>query len=300
VWGNNLSVPVIFASGVGVTGTVISTADVTTTGLRPNNTQLQYAPLYSELAWSRLTLPTIGGYYCQNTENTWMAQWTNNTVGGADIPANAFWGDNITNQQWNVSSVIRVETELQPQTIPTDLEGFNMPYASGSNKNEIKCTDGSTFLTSTVAPPTIFSATARLTIQKLEGQGGAVACTYFDGSTADKFGNDGPGFYGAEVNVSGKVMYGYNWMLNRTLPASCAGQAKAGWWRLTFWVDDTRTGVASGNTYQGNVDIAGTDVGATKFQPELCAVGNCTVLDIEVRDGRSKKPTNPGGGGEGE
>ncbi|HEX5819098.1 MAG TPA: hypothetical protein VFY20_09480, partial [Gemmatimonadales bacterium] len=182
VWGNNLSVPVIFASGVGITGTTISTADVTTTGLRPNNTQIQYAPLYSALPWDRLTLPTIGGYYCQNTENTWMAEWLNNTAGGADIPANAFWGDNLTNQQWNVSSVIRVETELQPTTIPTDLEGFNMPYASGSNKNEIKCTDGTTFSTSTAAPPTIFTATARLTIEKLDGEGGNPVCTYFDGS----------------------------------------------------------------------------------------------------------------------
>ncbi|HEX5818118.1 MAG TPA: hypothetical protein VFY20_04525, partial [Gemmatimonadales bacterium] len=167
-------------------------------------------------------------------------------------------------------------------------------------KNEIKCTDGSTFTTSTAAPPTIFSATARLTIQKLESQGGAVACTYFDGSTADKFGNDGPGFYGAEVNVSGKVMYGYNWMLNRTLPTSCAGQDKAGWWRLTFWVDDARTGSASGIAYQGNVDIDGTDTEATKFPPVVCTVGNCTVLEIEVRDGKSKKPTDPGGEGEGE
>ena len=289
VWGNNLSVPVLFASGVGLTGATISTADVTTTGLRPSGTQAELAPAYAELPWARLVLPTIAGYYCQNTENTWMAEWLDNTAGGPDVPANAFWGDNLTSQQWNVSSVVRVETELQP-TAPHALDGFNMPYASGSNRNEIKCTDGTTFTTDVANPPTIFSATARLTIEKLDGPGGDVACTYLDASTADKFGNDGPGYYGAEVNVSGRVIYGYNWMLNRPLTGDCTAESKAGWWRLTFWVDDARAG------YQGNVRIVGTDGPGSKFSPAVCAVGNCTALEIEIAEAKSKRPSNPGKG----
>lgn len=53
---------------------------------------------------------------------------------------------------------------------------------------------------------------------------------------------DGPGYYNAEINVKGKVIYGYTWKV-RTLNEG------EGYYRLTFSFDESGPGAATLNTY---------------------------------------------------
>jgi hypothetical protein len=53
---------------------------------------------------------------------------------------------------------------------------------------------------------------------------------------------DGPGYYNAEINVKGKVIYGYTWKV-RTLNEG------EGYYRLTFSFDTDGPGAATLNTF---------------------------------------------------
>src|SRR5690606_28114664 len=73
VYGNNLSVPLLFADGIGVTGLVITGTDHTdpNTGLRPTVTDVTDPFPYLNPA----DIVTLNGvdYYEQQTSSTWQA-----------------------------------------------------------------------------------------------------------------------------------------------------------------------------------------------------------------------------------
>ena len=100
-FGNNLSFPIVFADGYGITGlklagtwpgtgpfTTLPTFDFNT-GLRPLSTEtLTSFPLLSSA-----TAVSLGGttYYPQATASTWQAEWRNNAT-GAQMEAIVDWG----------------------------------------------------------------------------------------------------------------------------------------------------------------------------------------------------------------
>ncbi len=279
-WGNNLSVPVIFAEGKNLAGGDVVAGNAASTGLRPTGSQAPLAAGIGALPWFwGGNVEDLPGVYLQNTENTWMADWA---VGsGASFPVLSYWGDNLTAQTWSINSVIRVEVNLKPSAWPTPMHGFLMPYASGTKSAEIKGTNGAT----AVMDPYVYSRYACLTIEKLDGSNaGDVA---FDGCVDDAVA-DGPGGYAAEVNVSGLVTYGYNWMLAQDRTMSPA--EKAGTWRLTFRI----------KTPNGKANIvAPADVGGRYGTPVVVPASNLTYLDIVISSNQSKKPENPGKGNKG-
>lgn len=127
--------------------------------------------------------------------------------------------------------MIRVETALTLIDGP-ELAGFDMTHLYGSRSTEMQGTTGSvgSFI------PGIFTVTPRLIVQKLDGETGEPVYTAFDGSVADGLATEGPGTYGAEVNVAGRIIYGYNLRIrDLQIPT---GVSKYGWWRLTFALDD--------------------------------------------------------------
>ena len=88
---------------------------------------------------------------------------------------------------------------------------------------------------------TVYSHCARLTIQKLDDEcvgdlfwdetewaGDCVGAPIFSGAV--RFADDGPGFYSAEINVKGKVIYGYTWDVRDNNEGE-------GNYRLTFSLD---------------------------------------------------------------
>ena len=305
-YGNNLAAPAIFAEGYGVTGW----ATAIDTGLRPTA---------ADLARSGYTDPTVPywddneiyvkdglTYYPQKTTSYWRSDVRDGINADPDLaeePVIVNWSDNLINTRWYARSVIRVETAMyQDATDPADtMTGYTMGYLFGAGTSEMWGADKSTYLTTRRA---VFSATARLRIEKISGPGGTVVPGpgSFNGSVAESFSGDGPGGYGAEINVSGNLVYGYNWMLSQW-PGTDA--EKAGWWRLTFSLDPTveytLTSEVGGDTvtymYNRNALFDGQDPSDTAtsalFRPRL-ADPYTSVLEIQILERQSGgQPTLP-------
>jgi hypothetical protein len=90
--------------------------------------------------------------------------------------------------------------------------------------------------TTALFTPTIYSVMPRMIIEKLDDTSREPVYTAFDGAVHQGFGLDGPGAFNAEVNVGGKLVYGYN--LNIQQVAVPSDLHKYGWWRFTFVLDD--------------------------------------------------------------
>lgn len=292
--GNNLSVPVVFAEGRGLGGALINTAvapSLDGTGLRPtaadtNNSVEDYFDTSSVYLLDGIT------YFPQQTTSHWRASWA---VGSSTAPEPVIvnWSDNLINQKWTTKAVIRVETVLYQNNL-TGLKSFPMNLLYGSGSTEMQGTTGLPTYTGTYR--TVYSICPRLTIQKITGQGGTpVGDPYFTGAVHEAFGNDGPGFYTAEINVGGSVIYGYNWMIGQ-MPGTPT--SKLGWWRLTFSLDAACP--VDGVPVAPNVTFAARDaldLNAVYFVPQL-PNSYTSYIDIQIVDSRKggRKPTNPGGG----
>ncbi len=280
--GNNLSVPVVFAEGIGVTGLAVATDH----GLRPTAEEgivVDALPFF----YSGNT-PDCDSYYCQQGTNTWQAEWLDGSTGGARR-AEVAWGDNLTHHQWNTHNQIRVEVVLTD--LDAQLQGFNMPYVVGSGSTEMQGTDG----TNAAMSATIYSSTPRLIIEKLDDVTRQPIFTAFNASVWEAYGQDGPGFYGAEVNVAGKIIYGFNFTIRDVAVPSDIH--KFGWWRLTFTLDpESQVGGASIPRNVQLIQLASPEESEDSepllFTPELSTDGITSWLDIEV-----KSASGGGGGG---
>ncbi|MGE3956544.1 MAG: hypothetical protein AB7H96_07475 [Vicinamibacterales bacterium] len=292
--GNNLSVPVLFAEGRGLGGAVITTGVAPTldgTGLRPTAADAMNS-VEDYFDTSSVYLLDGTTYFPQQTPSHWRASWA---VGSTTAPEPVIvnWSDNLINQKWTTKAVIRVETVLYQDTL-TGLKAFPMNLLYGSGTTEMQGTTGAATYTGTYR--TVYSVCPRLTIQKITGQGGSpVGAPYFNGAVYEAFGADGTGYYSAEINVGGSVIYGYNWMIGQ-MPGT--PESKLGWWRLTFSLDPACT--VDGTVVTPNLTFAGRDpldVNATYFVPQL-PNGHTSFLDIQIVDSRKggRKPTSPGGG----
>lgn len=289
--GNNLSTPLIFAEGVGVTGLPVDED----TGLRP--TESEAIDVTVNPFWFDGNEPDCGYtntiYYCQQGENTWRAGWQA-ALAGQPRSAAVQWGDNLTHHAFNTHTPLRVEVRLYDRN--ATMPGFSMPYAVGSGPDEMQGTDG----TLVDLQPTIFAVTPRLVVQKLEnydeatGEGDVVA-TVYDAAIWQTLGEDGPGRFGAEVNVGGTLIYGYLLFIrDLVLPADVH---KYGWWRLIVQLDDQ--GTLGGVSYLRNLSLddlvvadESEDGEALLFTPKLDSAASATWLDIWV-----ESASGGGGGG---
>lgn len=135
------------------------------------------------------------------------------------------------------------------------MTAYTMQSLYGSQRNEIYGTDTTTYDSN---DRTVYTVTARLKIDKLDGPGGNVDPNVagFSKAVYESFGTEGPGGYGAEINVAGKLLYGYTWQL-RDWPGTAAD--KAGWWRITFSLDQAAD--IGGTSVPNNTKIVGTNFG---------------------------------------
>ena len=113
-------------------------------------------------------------------------------------------------------------------------------------------------------------------------------------------GGDGPGYYSAEINVKGRVIYGYTWNVRRL-------NEGAGDYRITFSFDATCPTVAL-NTFfvEGTTEImVPLEVAVTQAVEEEPAGGgqrpysttghNLTYIDVRILE----RGGGGGGGGKG-
>ena len=247
-FGNNASVPIIFADGIGLAETPIVgtwTSDLTSVDFDYNS---GLRPLTGILPSTVAALPYLSGtdtyvldgvtYYKQGTSSTWQAQWANGA--GTKQHVVATWGDNLSSQKLTSTSTIRVEIGLT-ETLPvgTTMVGYNMKSLYGTNLDEVQGTDGTTYDSTTAA---VFAANAHLRIDKLDGSGNVVYTAYDSGL----WGGDGPGNVAGEITVSGGFTYGYVLqMKNLTLPT---GVTADGTWRITFSLDTSSPAGTQNNT----------------------------------------------------
>ncbi len=278
--------------------------------------------------------PLAKAYLQKDPRNVWQAgSWPANGArpSGSVVVDLVDWGDNLESVDWYTKSQIRTEVVLFEDQFAGDAEQnawpmleYEMRHTSGWGIDEVHGL-AADFETVPYTGPgtrgTVYSHCARLTIQKLltdrddpalaglvwvpgegwtEPEGDTVDLVnphIFNGSVHE--GGEGPSEYSAEVNVKGRVIYGYTWNVRKL-------NEGAGDYRLTFSFDDV-CGTTTRNTrFEDGVTqivqpveevlflatAADTDGGATAV---LRGDLNLTYIDIRVLE----RGGGGGGGGGG-
>ena len=224
-------------------------------------------------------LPLAKAYLQKDGNNVWQA-------GSADVsvaPLNVHlidWGDNLESVDWYTRSQVRTEVVLF-QDLDAPMTEYEMRHTSGWGIDEVHG-----MAASLDEPPvanatdgyraTVYSNCARLTIQLLlvdrndqrlmdlewvPGEGWTEPEGYdvdlinphiFNGSVHE--GGDGPGYYSAEINVKGRIIYGYTWSV-RKLHDNALDESGAGDYRITYSFDQSCGTVDLNTFFDGNTQI---------------------------------------------
>jgi len=232
--GNNLSLPVIWAEGK---------------GLDLRGTMLQATldgPFYTDefgVKW----------YYQQEDLSYWQAE----SADGSGSPVQVSWidwGDNMESQTWTIRSIVRTEVVLY-KDLATPMTGYEMAWLWGEGVTEMWASNGVQYASDQA---TVFSWLARYTVQKLntvpytpEGGvidnntlglawngathqwDGPVGMTLYNSAVWEAEGVDGRALseiYSSEINIPGKVIYGWNWNVKKLNEGT-------GYYRITFSLD---------------------------------------------------------------
>jgi hypothetical protein len=288
--GNNLSFPVIWSDGEGAMLSLRGTYG---------------APVFDG---SSFTLNGVEGdiYEQQHPNNLWQAESDTAVVGDPLNVSYVDWGDNLEARSWPVGAQVRVETVLYKTGV--NMLAFNMFNGTPDVKGptEVWGTNTTTYSSDEA---TIYSGSARLIIQKLDNdredyENGSALATWngnqWVGDVSDPLFNsgvwnttEGPGGYSAEINVQGKVLYGYNWSTrDKTV-------YEPGDYRITFMLDHS-SGFDNTN-FDGSTYVLPREEGEVEVTQEPDLEGGVTYIDpsnnityIDVR--LSNEKGNKGGG----
>ena len=200
-------------------------------------------------------------YIQKDAKNVWQAH--NTTVpNGETLFVNwVDWGDNLESLAWKINSKVRTEIVLIQDIDSVDQ--FSMRHVDSWGIDEVHglqttLEDEPVYGAGTQA--TIFTPKARFTIQKLNYQSGSfdpsrlvwrqgIGWTEAASEEVDIINEsifnmavseagDGPGFYNAEINVKGKIIYGYTWDVNTMNQGD-------GHYRLTYSFDEGTEGIGT-------------------------------------------------------
>ncbi|HEU4513326.1 MAG TPA: hypothetical protein VFR87_09495 [Nocardioidaceae bacterium] len=171
--GNNLSVPAIFVPSVGLAG---PTCDATDNTLLPDPA----------------TVSTVyPGYWIQG-EDVWQADCM--TAADNTITAGAEWGDNLTNAPLKAGTPIRTEIGLLADAATYPMTGFGVDKLTPELEDRY-ATYGTNDGSGIASYPEVRVWNAGATLSIVSSAGLVVY--------------DGP--FTAEINSTGRVVYGYNW-----------------------------------------------------------------------------------------
>ena len=210
--------------------------------------------------------------------NTWQAiSWPQpfgTRPAGPGVVDLIDWGDNLESVDWYTRSQVRTEVVLFEDMAAgdTELHGwpqlpeYEMRHVSGWGIDEVHGLAADPPGLARQGPGTrgtVYSFCARLTIQKLNVEREAEELadliwvptqgwTEPEGYEDDLInppifnlpvheGGDGPGYYSAEINVKGRVIFGYTWNVRKL-------NEGAGDYRVTFSFDEV-CGATTLNTY---------------------------------------------------
>ena len=230
--GNNLSVPLIWSESAYPPPITI-----------PVTEQFSGEVLPGHVIARDTTSPECLGAVQQDPGNVW--QGDTSLVAGNSVTS-VDWGDNLESMDPNLSrAYTRVEVGLS-HTLETASTGYDMCWISGRGTNEmwgaqvVGPAESRTPVTSERTDALVYTAGARLTIQRIvpdrdyawnpsakRWEGTGADSPYFS-SALHEAQPDGPGSFGAEVTISGRLTYGYLWNTS-AIPT--------GEYRLTFSLD---------------------------------------------------------------
>lgn len=272
-------------------------------------------------------LPLAKAFLQKDVNNTWQAEsadWSGSPVNVTWID----WGDNLESVDWYTRSQVRTEVVLFQDLIDPMTE-YQMRHTDGWGINEVHGLATSLVeepLLGAGTQATVYSHCARLTIQKLlvdkddprlaylewvpeEGwiepeyypvtdESDPVPFTddlinphIFNGSVHE--GGDGPGYYSAEINVKGRIIYGYTWnvrQLNDDEPVEGSViPTPAGVYRITFSFDETCGGATLNTSFEEGItnilvpleEEVTTEVIKAEAEDSGDTGGGTAVLDFE-------------------
>ncbi|MGE5225831.1 MAG: hypothetical protein ACM3OO_03050 [Planctomycetaceae bacterium] len=266
-------------------------------------------------------MPLARAYLQHDPDNVWRA--ASRSMAGTRVDVDAIdWGDNLESKDWTTSSHVRTEVVLLEDRAAGDadhvrwpLREYAMRHTSGWGIDEVQGLEATDRAGVPVLGPgtqaTVYSNCARLTIQRLDvpREDPALATLVWvagrgwrerAGATVDLVrpplfdrpvweAGDGPRSFSAEINVKGKVIYGYTWNLRRLSDS-------AGDYRITFSLDPTGLCPTTCNTFfvTGVTSIIAPSEteaeGRGGGTPVLVARRALTFVDVRIEAGT-------GGGG---
>lgn len=282
-------------------------------------------------------------YLQKDFNNVWQAQtldtWpVDNIVDWID------WGDNLESVDWYTRSQVRTEVVLfedNPNPVLEPWLEYEMRHVSGWGIDEVhglaaSIEDQPLAFLGPGDKATVYSHCARLIIQKLYVDDPedpvlgnlewvpTIGWKEIDGYPDDLINDvallnkpvfeagDGPGYYSAEINVKGRIIYGYTWNVRKS-------NEGAGLYRITFSLDsDCPTAMGLNTDFVDGIteilvpleediieqiaiaesDDSGDSGGGTGV---LRGDLNLTYMDIRIleRGGGGSGGGNPRGGGNG-
>lgn len=318
-YGNNLSFPVVWSEGAELTlreppgsGPQLQGSWWFVWGVDPIDPQ---APIFScqpnpdntstcidQTDPGDGTSTVYKAWLQKDPDNVWQAY---NAAATDDVNVDFIdWGDNLESIDWNLTSKVRTEVVLYENMAAPVLE-YAMRHVSGWGTDELHGLQTTLDTLIQYGPgtqATVYSKHARLTIQKLATNPTTLTWNptthMWDGDANAPIFNkavweagDGPGFYNAEVNVKGKIIYGYTWTVRQLNDG-------AGVYRITFSFDNNVTG-STLNTFF--VDGTTSIIQPIEVEEEdggggtaiLDYTNNLTYMDVTIlARGGGGKPTN--------
>lgn len=267
-------------------------------------------------------------YLQKDADNEWQAGSLDHASLGTVVVDSIDWGDDLESKDWTLKSQVRIEHVLL-DVLSAPLTQYVMRHTSGWGADEVhglSVVPGSGQQLPTVETvdsyvATVFSPCGRLTIQRLnvtrdsllldptlitwnpttkQWTGTAVKAPIFNKAVWEAA--DGPGYFNAEINVKGKIIFGYTWNVRKlndgagdyritfSLDAACGGTVV----RNTDFVLGTTTIIVAEEEEEVTVAAEPGDVGGVG---QLNFTDKLTYMDIRIVSGTGGGKGGGGGGG---
>lgn len=229
----------------------------------------------------------------KDAKNFWQASAVNGTA-----PTNIDvidWGDNLESVDWYLTSKVRTEVGLYknaPEGEPFRQYAMRHVFGWGTDElHGLQTTLDNEIVYGPGTEATVYSEHARLTIQKITSDTPSLTwdaeTSMWTGTVLDPVFSrpvwevgDGPGYYNAEVNIKGKIIYGYTWDVKQANDG-------VGVYRITFSFDEEGPATAlntfftEATTIEGAVIIpVAEDEGGSKAVVD--PINNITYIDVTI------------------
>jgi hypothetical protein len=227
----------------------------------------------------------------KDAKNFWQASAVN-PIGPTNIDV-IDWGDNLESVDWYLTSKVRTEVGLYKNApIGEPFRQYAMRHVFGWGTDELhglQTTLDDEIVYGPGTEATVYSEHARLTIQKITSETPTLTWdaenSMWTGNVLDPVFSrpvwevgDGPGFYNAEVNIKGKIIYGYTWDVKQANDG-------VGVYRITFSFDEEGPITALNTFFTDGTIIEGAEIipgaeGGTKAVVD--PINNLTYIDVTI------------------